>query len=210
MPSQHEGICRLGDYTGMILYRQPPFQVELWILPPNTESPAHAHPNVDIYLVHVCGEIRVWVDEKLVLGPAETVPDQRTGVTKTNGNFIRLLPGQVHRAGTGPMGGAFINVQHWLEGNPRFTSEDWTGDGLNEHHKKKLENAHRHEYVRSLRENSGGLQMVPKPISRKDSGIPASPEASTRKPLDGSGEERSDAATEKFGSWKASMAKAGD
>jgi len=75
-PSVHDGITRIGDYTGLILYRQPPFQVELWILPPNTESPEHSHPNVDIYLVAVTGEMKVWVGEELVLGPVHTGPDK--------------------------------------------------------------------------------------------------------------------------------------
>ena len=197
--SVHDGIARVGDYTGLILYRQPPFQVELWIIPPNTESPAHSHPDVDIFLVHVCGEIKVWVGEELVLGPAQTVPD-KNGVTKSNGNFVRLPPGQVHRAGTGPMGGAFINVQHWLDGKPRFTSDNWEGGALNEEHKKKLEERlNRQEYVRSLRETSESSRLEAMLISRRARGTQASPADSTRRLSDDFGGGPSEPVTERSG-----------
>ena len=168
-PSVHDGITRVGDYTGLILYRQPPFQVELWILPPNTAAPDHAHPNVDIFLVHVTGELRVWVGDDMVLKPEETVP-LPNGVTKTNGNFIRIRPGQNHRAETGPLGAAFMNVQLWMDGKPRSTDSDWKGDALNEEHKKKLGSMHAASYVKSLRENSGSSTKEQESTSRKEQG----------------------------------------
>src|ERR1051325_1274067 len=161
-PSVHDGITRIGDYPGLILYRQPPFQVELWILPPNTESPEHLHPNVDIYLVAVTGELKVWVGEELLLGPVHAGPD-KNGVSKANGRYVRLPPGQLHRAGTGPLGGAFMNIQHWLDGKPRSTDTDWHGVALNDDHKKKL----LHQSVLSPQKNCGDSMMEPDAISRK-------------------------------------------
>lgn len=160
-PSVHDGITRVGDYTGLILYRQPPFQVELWILPPNMQSTEHSHPNVDIFLVHVTGDLKVWVGDKLVLGPVDTVPD-KNGVTKSNGNFVRIAPGELHKAETGPLGGAFMNVQLWTDGKPRSTDSDWKGDALNEDHKKKLVG-----YVKSLNENSDSCTKEPESTSKK-------------------------------------------
>jgi len=167
-PCIHDGITRVGDYTGLVLYRQPPFQVELWILPPNTAAPEHAHPNVDIFLVHVTGELRVWVGEDMVLKPEDTLP-LPNGVTKTNGNFIRIRPGQNHRAETGALGAAFLNVQLWIDGKPRSTDSDWKGDALNEEHKKKLTSIHAAQYVKSLRENSDSSMKAPGNTSEKES-----------------------------------------
>jgi len=197
-PSVHDGIARIGDYTGMILYRQPPFQVELWILPPNVEATEHCHPNTDIFLVHVTGEIKVWLGDDLVLGPAQTVAD-KNGVTKSNGNFVRLPPGQLHRAGTGPLGGAFMNIQLWLDGNPRFTAEDWKGDPLNDEHKKKLLGA----YVRSLSESSASSTKEQRSISRRERAIAEleghSQEASLSQPLIPGGVPPLNAAEREFG-----------
>ncbi len=185
-PSVHDGIARIGDYTGIILYRQPPFQVELWIVPPNTESPPHSHPGTDIFLVHITGEIKVWLGDELILGPAQTMPGSN-GVTKSNGNFVRLPPGQMHRAGSGPLGAAFMNVQLWLDGKPRFTSEDWIGEGLNEAHKKKLKEQKLTAYVRSLRENSDFSTKEQPSISLKEQPLADPGEAlredSTQPPL---------------------------
>jgi len=168
-PSVHDGVANVGGYTGLILYRQPPYQVELWIIPPNTSAPEHAHPNVDIFLVHVTGELSVWVDENLVLGPVQTIPD-KDGVTKTNGNFIRILPGQSHRASTGQIGAAFLNVQLWMDGEPRSTASDWKGDALNDDHKKKLDAVNSRkigEFVKSLRKNSDCSTREPESTSTK-------------------------------------------
>ena len=168
--SVHDGITRIGEYTGLVLYRQSPYQVELWILPPNMQSTEHSHPNVDIFLVHVTGDLKVWVGEELVLGPVQTVPD-KNGVTRSNGNFIRIKPGQLHRAETGPLGGAFMNIQLWVDGKPRSTDSDWKGDALNEDHKKKLADLNRErlgEYVKSLHENSECSMREPRNISRRE------------------------------------------
>ncbi len=184
-PSVHDGVTRIGEYTGLVLYRQPPFQVELWILPPNTTAPEHSHPNADIFLVHVTGELKVWVGDNLVLGPDLTVAGEN-GVTKSNGNFVRIAPGQKHRAETGPLGAAFMNVQMWLDGKPRSTDLDWNGDALNDNHKKKLDglNSERIKgFVKSLSENSGGSTKGQPSISRKALATRVLPEDSTRRPL---------------------------
>ena len=180
--SVHDGVSHVGCCTGLVLYRQPPFQVELWILAPNTDVGEHAHPNVDIFLVHVTGEIFVNVDGKPVLTEKETVADER-GITKTNGNFIRIRPGQKHRATTGPLGGAFLNVQLWMDGKPRSTDRDWQGQPINEEHKKKLIG-----YARSLPEPSDYSRKERPLIFKRALVTPVSPEGSTSKPSNCSGE----------------------
>lgn len=204
-PSVHDGVANVGGYTGLILYRQPPYQVELWIIPPNTSAPEHAHPNVDIFLVHVTGELSVWVDENLVLGPVQTIPD-KDGVTKTNGNFIRILPGQSHRASTGQIGAAFLNVQLWMDGEPRSTASDWKGDALNDDHKKKLDAVNSEklkECIQSMRKNSGcSTKAQPSTSTRAEllaEHAAALAEGSTNKPLILGGEAPSNPAEVEFG-----------
>jgi hypothetical protein len=182
-PSVHDGVTKVGcEFTGLVLYRQPPFQVELWIVAPNTEIPEHAHPNIDSFLVHVTGDLTVFVGEEMVLGPVQTVarPD---GVCKSNGNWIRIRPGQQHAGRTGPLGAAFLNVQLWLDGKPRSADSDWKGDALNEEHKKKLSAAYSgkvKQCVNSLRENSGSATNEPGNTLRRVKDTVASQVASTR------------------------------
>ncbi len=197
-PSIHDGITRVGDYTGLVLYRQGPFQVELWILPPNTTAPEHAHPSVDIFLVHVTGELRVWVGDDMVLKPEDTVP-LPNGVTKTNGNFIRIPPGQKHRAETGPLGAAFLNVQLWTDGKPRSTDSDWKGEALNEEHKKKLQPIHAASYVKSLRLNSGSSTKAPGNTSEKEPATEALPVDSIPRSLTNPGRPLSEKELARYG-----------
>jgi hypothetical protein len=185
-PSVHDGVTKIGcEFTGLVLYRQPPFQVELWIIAPNTEIPDHAHPNIDSFLVHVTGDLTVFVGEEMVLGPVQTVARQ-DGVCKANGHWIRIRPGQQHAGRTGPIGAAFLNVQLWLDGKPRSTDSDWKGDALNEEHKKKLDVLWKEQerskltaYVKSLRENSGSSTKERENTSRKEQGTEALLEVST-------------------------------
>ena len=38
-----------GSITGVVLYRDAPFQVQLFTVAPGVEIPDHVHPNVDSY-----------------------------------------------------------------------------------------------------------------------------------------------------------------
>lgn len=174
-PSLHDGITHVGPYTGLILYRKPPFQVQLWILPPNVESPEHGHPGVDTFLVHVSGQIYLWVDGKEVLTPEQNVEGE-DGVSKVNGNFIRLHPDQKHKAASGPLGGAFMVLQHWLDGKPRSTEEAWTGSPIDEEHKKKLfENSVRKTFGSATKVDASIFQKEPDMVPLKvDSNLPCS------------------------------------
>jgi len=198
-PSVHEGVTKIGnDFTGLVLYRQGPFQVELWIVSPGTEIPDHAHPNIDSFLVHVTGDLTVFVGEEMVLGPVQTVA-RSDGVCKSNGHWIRIRPGQQHAGRTGPLGAAFLNIQLWLDGKPRSTDSDWKGDALNEEHKKKLVSIHAKAYVKSLRESCGSSTKEPGNTSGKEPGMEHSQEDSTSPYLTPGGRPPSAADVERYG-----------
>lgn len=101
------------DTHGAVLYRQEPYQVEIFIVQPNSEIVPHIHPNVDSFEVYVSGDINFscdgeWFDQNQL------------------GNHIRVRPSSWHGGKFGPRGGCFLSVQKWLNGvKPTFVGNDW-------------------------------------------------------------------------------------
>jgi quercetin dioxygenase-like cupin family protein len=124
---QHDGISVVLPGMGLTLYRQPPFQVQLFLFRPNEVIKEHAHPNVDSYEVYLCGQMQLTLDGKPAydLEQVKALPDGRCSV---NGSMLRIPPGAVHGGTIGPTGGAFISIQYWLNGNPGPIHEDWIGN----------------------------------------------------------------------------------
>lgn len=107
-----------GSLHGVVLFRKGPFQVQLFIVAPNSEIPDHVHPNVDSFEVYLSGEmafrkngvyVTKWED-------AEKLP----------GFALRVKPDDPHGGTFGPKGGAFLSIQHWLNGvKPSSVGNDW-------------------------------------------------------------------------------------
>jgi len=112
---QTNSLTHVADTHGVVLYRQEPYQVELFNVKPNSEIVAHVHPNVDSFEVFVNGDIEflcdgVWYRQEQL------------------GASIRVLPSSWHGGKFGPRGGCFISIQKWLNGvEPKFVGDDWTG-----------------------------------------------------------------------------------
>lgn len=110
-------ICmtNVADEHGMILYRENEYQVELFMMEPNSTIVPHIHPNVDSYEVYLCGDIRfmcndIWYENNTLYSD------------------IRILPNSWHGGEFGANGGAFLSVQKWLNGvEPKFVGDDWVG-----------------------------------------------------------------------------------
>lgn len=101
------------ETRGVTLFRQDPFQVELFIVEPNSEIVPHIHPNVDSYEVYVSGDIIFTRDGEAF---KQTV----------YGDAIRVKPHSWHGGKFGERGGSFLSVQKWLNGvKPTFVGDDW-------------------------------------------------------------------------------------
>lgn len=115
-------IRNVGDYRGITVYRDGPFQVQLFISAPHGVATPHTHPNIDSVEVHVGGD-------------GEFVADSSTH----HFGMLRILPGENHGATTGPEGIAFFSVQKWLNGvKPSSVELDWGGEPLDQAHAKDL------------------------------------------------------------------------
>jgi hypothetical protein len=110
---QENALSHVAETHGVVLYRQNPYQVELFNVKPNSEIPAHIHPNVDSFEVFIGGDIAfmcndVWYSQDVI------------------GASIRVLPNSYHGGKFGVRGGCFLSIQKWLNGvTPKFVGDDW-------------------------------------------------------------------------------------
>lgn len=103
----------VADTHGVVLYRHNEYQVEMFLVKPNSEIVPHIHPNVDSFEVFVSGDINFMCDDKW--------HDQN--IISTD---IRIKPNSWHGGLFGKQGGCFLSVQKWLNGvPPSFVGNDW-------------------------------------------------------------------------------------
>ena len=109
-PPFNGSIIYQGDTTGVVLYRKAPYQVELFIVKPNSIIKQHIHPNVDSYEVNLSGNVVFECD----------------GIKHSDCTPVRVKPESWHGGSFGTQGGSFLSVQKWLNGvEPTFVGDDW-------------------------------------------------------------------------------------
>ena len=110
---RENSITQAGAIYGVVLYRQAPYQVQLFIMPPYSSIEDHIHPNVDSYEVYLGGDIDFRFDGEMYTPEAL-------------GTHIRVHPNCWHGGLFGPRGGSFLSVQKWLNGKePTTVGDDW-------------------------------------------------------------------------------------
>lgn len=110
---QENSVTQAGAIYGVVLYRQAPYQVQLFIMPPYSSIEDHIHPNVDSYEVYLGGDIDFRFDGEMYTPEAL-------------GTHIRVRPNCWHGGLFGPRGGSFLSVQKWLNGRePTTVGDDW-------------------------------------------------------------------------------------
>ena len=122
--------------SGVVLYRKKSFQVELFICQPNTVIPEHTHPDVDSFELFLYG--------MQFSHSGETVISDQQAMQDTNGlpswayKTLRVRPNDTHGGKASKFGGAFISIQHWLNGvDPTHVSSNWSGETMGEQHSKQ-------------------------------------------------------------------------
>lgn len=128
-PCIFDGVTKAGKNTGLVLYRDPPYQVQLWICDPNSEIPEHTHPNMDTIIIYLSGEFYVKVNGEPVL-TKESLYAMPDGMPSVPGAWLRVGPNDKHSAMIGPKGCAFLNFGRFLDGKPRSADLDWEGPSL--------------------------------------------------------------------------------
>lgn len=108
----HDATSSIGNVSGCVLLRQYPFQVQLFICPPNIEIPEHTHPGVDSYEVYVSGQVDFTVDGQSIRDKSEITFDE-IGQPALRSHCIRIRPESKHGGKIGAEGGVFMSVQKW-------------------------------------------------------------------------------------------------
>lgn len=120
---QTDGVRFVKDSQGVVLYRDHPFQVELFTIEPNSIVKPHTHPNVDTIVIYVSGDIDFQRKHKWYNHPFDMFRGRLPYPA------IKISSGVKHAARTGPEGGCFITIQKWLnDSKPKFIGDDWTDD----------------------------------------------------------------------------------
>jgi hypothetical protein len=125
VPRSH-AIINFGNIISFCLYREAPFQVELFIVPWQQSSfTVHRHPNVDVIEFGLSGYSSLYVNGKPACSPEAAVAWIHGDM---EASLIRIRPEDWHY-GAGYTPYAFLSVQEWLQGTP-ITSVglDWVGE----------------------------------------------------------------------------------
>jgi hypothetical protein len=127
-----DAYMQAGCNTGLVLFRQPPWQVQLFICAPDGEIVDHSHPHVDSYEIYVTGDVYFRHRGKTVL-----TPEMISNIGPMSLS-IRVLPTDLHGGSVGPRGGSFISIQHWIDREPSSVHLSWDGPPLDQEHQVYL------------------------------------------------------------------------
>lgn len=116
-----------GAVYGIVLYRGGPFQVELFVMPPDLEVSDHVHPNVDSYEIYFSGQIAIRKRGEFETVPADWEVASPDGWLAVAGRAIEIARTDAHGGFIGPQGGCFLSVQKWHNGvAPTSVGNDWS------------------------------------------------------------------------------------
>ena len=120
-----------------VWYRAAPWQVELYMVRPNTVAPEHAHPDVDSLEVYLSGTFTLTgLDNSTELSQYMDTP-RFDGMHRLFGQTIKNPPDHAHGGVFGNNGGVFWSIQKWVNGvTPTSVTKNWKGDTIGEHHKE--------------------------------------------------------------------------
>jgi len=153
MVPARNAVDRFEQVTSLLLYRNAPFQVQMFLTEKEFIVPEHTHPNVDSIEVYLGGDIKFshggkfvgrdkWVrgESGIPAPPAGLgMEEGRLGTSHRRGMMIRVRPNDVHGGLTGKGGGAFLSVQHWLNDlKPHCISNDWSGIAMGTDHRDNV------------------------------------------------------------------------
>ena len=136
-PPMKKGLFFYEGISGLVLFRQGPFQVELFLCPPNIVIPEHTHPDVDSYECFLQG-MEFSLNGEIITSQEEASKEQNGFPIKLH-STIRVRPNERHGGTSSSKGGAFISIQHWLNGvEPSNVGLNWDGKTMGNIHTNHL------------------------------------------------------------------------
>lgn len=111
--------------TSVVLYRAPPYQVELIVFGPGTIIPRHRHDHVESLEVMFSGSLELYVDDIPRVMIRE--PRREGGMSRDVLRFVPI-PRDAYHHGRTVGGGCFLSVQRWLGMAPTHVGLEWQDD----------------------------------------------------------------------------------
>lgn len=136
MKPPQDNVLRVDGLTGIVLYREPPHQVELILFEPNCRVPQHVHPHIDSIEVAYSGWLELWV-----AGRRSTLPEMSTRADGMARDLLRWIPiprASWHGGTILQKHAIFLSVQRWEDLAPTHVVLDWRGEPLGPEHEQAL------------------------------------------------------------------------
>jgi hypothetical protein len=142
MPPFEDGTFFTDLAAACILYRDGPFQVEIYVSKPDTEATWHSHPGVDSVLMYLTGNLVFGKDGEYRTNDEWQKPHPNNNhVHSLFGQYDTLKDNQLHNLKTQKEGGAFFSFEKWHERVPNSVTVNWEGPPTGTLHKSVLDNA---------------------------------------------------------------------
>lgn len=123
-----DGLSWDNGVTGIVLFREGKYQVQLFIISPNCTISEHRHPNVDSYEIYLTG--MTFTHRHKTMTTSEADKSSADGTAIGRGLIIRVKPNDMHGGVSSNSGGSFISIQKWLNDIlPTSVGNDWIGHG---------------------------------------------------------------------------------
>jgi hypothetical protein len=128
----YNNVSIVSDCFGVVLFRQYPFQVQLWLCKSNQKSPEHTHPDIDTYEVYFGGDMTFTKNGKKVQRKPKELEDLKSSAW---GWFMRINSDDKHEAVSGDTNVSFLSIQYWKNNIPASSVEkNWKGEKFGENH----------------------------------------------------------------------------
>lgn len=116
------------------LFREGQYQVEMYIMKPNVETPMHSHPNVSQITVYLTGNCDFSREEGVFNSTAEYQKEKENGTHFLLGKAMETLNNTEHAIRTHKEGGAFLVFEHWHDKEPTSVASEWKGKTVGKEH----------------------------------------------------------------------------
>lgn len=130
------------DYThSTIIFREDRYQVELYLMSPNWETPSHSHPGVEHKIIFINGTISGTRNGKIVDDSSIWHNlAKEDGTCVIMGNYTDFDPEDWHSVKLGDKGGFVLVTQKWEEGL-KMTSQSvhYVGEPIGPEHEKYID-----------------------------------------------------------------------
>jgi hypothetical protein len=115
--------------TCVTLYRTGSWQVQQFVVEPNTIVHDHVHPDVDSFECFIYGDISFRKNGEEITNTQLAAGANFGGQPYYFLETIRILPSDKHSGVFGPRGGVFLSFQKWAEGmTPTNIGNNWASD----------------------------------------------------------------------------------